>query len=225
MSSANAKLMGNDKETHADGMPIISSSEKEAGWALSCKMLVGFPVVGTAIGCAAASFILANADPSKIAGANAYACASGFVFTRLVSWLNTYPMLYKSQVMKTSSANLRANQLVYEQIGEGASSGKVVMVEGGACGQYNRANRSLHHAIETVMPFLLSIPIVSEIVPFTGFVLTSVFALGRVLHQIGYSTQKGYGVHAPGFLLATISTEIMGGLMLLTALKGLKIIS
>jgi hypothetical protein len=215
--------MGADKTSNADGLPAMSSSEKEAGWALSCKMLAGFPIIGTAIGCGAAALILANADASKIHAANPWPFASGFVFTRLVSWLNSYPLLYKSQVMRTTSGNLRANMIVYEQIGESASCGKVVMAEGGDCGRYNRANRSLHHFVETSAPVVASIALVSQIVPFTGFVLTSVYALGRVLHQIGYAS--GYGVHAPGFILSTVSTEILGGLMLLTALKGLHVIS
>lgn len=218
-------LMGNDKDVSADGFPALSGLEKESGWSTTCKMLVAFPLVGTVIGCGAASLILANADPSKIRDAPAWACASGFVFTRLVSWLNSYPLLYKSQVMRTTSANLRANPLVYEQIGEGASSGRVVLVESGDCGRYNRANRSLHHFVETSAPVVAAIALVSQVVPFTGFVLTCVFAAGRVLHQIGYSTQTGYGKHALGFVLASVSTEIMGGLLLLIALKGLKVIS
>lgn len=217
--------MGNEKDVNADGLPALSSSEKEASWSMTCKMMVGFPLVGSIIGCGAASLILANADASKIAGANPWAFASGFVFTRLVSWLNSFPLLYKSQVMRTTSANLRVNQLVYEQIGESAACGKVVLVETGDCGRYNRANRSLHHFVETSSPVIVAIALVSQVVPFTGFVLTSVFALGRVLHQIGYATQKGYGLHGPGFVLTTVATEILGGLMLLTALKGLKVIN
>jgi uncharacterized membrane protein YecN with MAPEG domain len=96
----------------------------------------------------------------------------------------------------------------------------VVLVEHGDLGRYNRANRSLHHFTETSLPVVVAIGLVSQVWPVHAFGLTCAFALGRVLHQIGYSSEKGYGVHAPGFVLVTLTTETLGGLMLIAGLRG-----
>jgi hypothetical protein len=149
------------------------------------KPVVIAPIVFSAIGFGIAYGLYATGDKAA-ATAKISALAvtgghwqllSGYVFTRLVSFLNFYPVLYKSQVaqhgipephchrtpaprrpsrhsarptqltlpapcsplsqvMRGNSGNMRANMMVYEQVGESANHGKVVLVEGGDLGRY-----------------------------------------------------------------------------------------
>ncbi|KAJ1630488.1 hypothetical protein T492DRAFT_871610, partial [Pavlovales sp. CCMP2436] len=72
----------------------------------------------------------------------------------------------------------------------------------------------------TGTPVIIGVALVGSIFPLPVFGLTVLFALGRVAHQVGYSSQKGYGAHGIGFMFATLAVEAMGGLMLLAGLKG-----
>lgn len=225
-----ATLMGNDNErTGPDGMPQLDRAEKDAAYNGALKMLVGFPIVGSLVGFGLAYAICAySADAAALDGKIAalakagghWSFLSGYVFHRAVGWLNMYPMVYKAQVMRAKSGNLRANMLVYELVGQGAPQNKVVLAEGGELGRYNRANRSLHHFVEGSLPVVLSILLASAVLPAQVFALTCTFCLGRIGHQIGYSSVKGYGAHALGFLAAMLSSEALGGLLLLVGLKG-----
>lgn len=110
--------------------------------------------------------------------------------------------------------------MVYEHIGKDAAPNKVVLVEAGELGRYNRANRSLHHFVETSLGVVLCIALASSIFPAQTFGLTCLYALGRCAHQVGYSSAKGYGAHAIGFMASTLSSEALGGLLLFAGLKG-----
>ena len=92
------------------------------------------------------------------------------------------------------------------------------MDEEGDLGVYNRANRSMNHFVENSMPIILSIIMNSYIYPFPTFILICIFVIGRVIHQITYT--KGYGNHFLGFGLASISTEILNSLLLVTTILG-----
>ena len=91
-------------------------------------------------------------------------------------------------------------------------------MEKGAAGQYNRANRSLHHYIENALSFLICLPFAGFVYPAACFVLTCLFVLGRVLHQAGY-TYKGYGGHGVGFGIALLVSVILEGLTFVAALR------
>jgi hypothetical protein len=70
------------------------------------------------------------------------------------------------------------------------------------------------------MPIVIGVALAGSLFPLPVFGLTVLFALGRVAHQIGYSSQKGYGALGLCFMAASLATEGMGGLMLLAGLKG-----
>jgi len=106
--SDSAPLMGNDNErTGPDGMPMMDRAEKDASYNLAAKLLLGFPIVGGAIGFGLAYGLYAFASDKQAVSARVgtlaatsgqWALLSGYVFHRTVGFLNTYPVLYKGQV-------------------------------------------------------------------------------------------------------------------------------
>merc|ERR1719473_1741107 len=109
--------------------------------------------------------------------------------------------------------------MIYKEAGNKDSV--VILETEGGVGAYNRANRSLTHFIENSLPVILCLALAGNIFPFPSFVLAAVFTGGRILHQLGYASPKGYGAHAPGFLLAFIATMALEGLCLFVALSNL----
>ena len=93
-------------------------------------------------------------------------------------------------------------------------------MEEGAAGQYNRANRSLHHFVENAPGVLLCLPLSGFVYPAATFVFALLFALGRVLHQVGYAL-KGYGGHGIGFGIALLATLHFEGLVLVAGLRAM----
>jgi len=118
------------------------------------------------------------------------------------------------------AGNLRANQIFYKKliVSSVEDSSYIGMVEDGDVGAYNRANRSLHHFVENGSAIVACAALSSYIFPMPAFVLSSVYCAGRIIHQSGYA--NGYGSHGVGFLLSSLSGQIIDGLNLLVALKG-----
>jgi len=137
----------------------------------------------------------------------------------LSTWLNNYPMMYKTMVMRQGSGNLRANMMIFKEAGGKADAPYVVLETEGPVGAYNRANRSLTHFTENSGSMVMCTLLAGYVFPFPTMVLTAVFVVGRILHQVGYSSPKGYGAHAPGFMLAMVSTMALEMLCLLAAMK------
>ena len=97
-----------------------------------------------------------------------YVFLAAVVFNLTVNWVNNYPMLYKTMVMRFTSGNLRANMQIYKQVapasqhpagqacagakrahsltrglcawqtGKDATDGYVVLETAGPVGAYNR---------------------------------------------------------------------------------------
>lgn len=148
---------------------------------------------------------------------------SAVVISMMTAWLNNYPMLYKNMVMRLDSGNLRANMMIYKSTDAGSSSGYTVLETEGAIGSYNRANRSLTHFTENGIPFVVLMLLGGQVFPFPTFVLTVVFAVGRMLHQMGYAS-SGYGGHTVGFMLSWFSSGFLEMLVLLAGMKSLGLI-
>ena len=131
-------------------------------------------------------------------------------------------MAFKSRVMRQKSGNLRSNMYVFRQHGTNDDHPVVVLDNEGDIGKFNRANRSLHHFGENMGGFLVGMVLAGLVYPFHTLVATISFAVGRILHQIGY-TQGGYGLtgHAPGFIVASLASAAIEGLLLTVALKGM----
>jgi len=137
------------------------------------------------------------------------------ILALLTRFTNFLPGGLKNAAMKgRAKGNIRANMYLYKD-----EQGEIVVLDDeGAAGRYNRANRSLHHFVENAMPVFLAVPLAGYVFPLATFVLTLVFAIGRVLHQVRYSS-IGYGAHAPGFVVVLLATVCLEGLVFLAALK------
>jgi len=143
-----------------------------------------------------------------------------------VRFVNFYPMEYKKHVMKGKmrdelGLNMRSNPFIFRVFGTITST--VLFDNEGVIGQYNRANRSLGHMVENFGSILCGLVLAGSVFPFPTFVCASAFGIGRILHQIGYVT--GYGKHAGGFLLSTLGTVAMEGLVCLIAIAGFGLLS
>eukprot|EP00747_Dinoflagellata_sp_TGD_P162207 gnl/TRDRNA2_/TRDRNA2_179550_c0_seq1.p1 gnl/TRDRNA2_/TRDRNA2_179550_c0~~gnl/TRDRNA2_/TRDRNA2_179550_c0_seq1.p1 ORF type:complete len:283 (+),score=35.62 gnl/TRDRNA2_/TRDRNA2_179550_c0_seq1:91-849(+) len=153
-------------------------------------------------------------------GEQGYLYLASFVFALVVTFLNNYPMCYKSMCMRIDSGNLRANMMIYKQAGAQAGAPYTILETEGPVGSYNRANRSLTHFTENSISTALCILLAGRVFPFPTFILTAVFALGRVVHQVGYAA-KGYGGHGAGFAIAMLASSVLETICLYAGLKSL----
>lgn len=192
----------------------------------SAWMMVPVLTIPTLIGIVMAKMVLTFGDEAKysaniaaaIEAEQHWAFASVFALSLMVKFVNLYPtVVWKPRIM--GGGNLRANPFIYQAVGAGAAKHAVVFVEDGPVGGYNRANRSLHHMIENALSVVAGLQLTSSIAPFPTFVLVASFALGRVLHQVGYT--GGYGKHAPGFMISTLATQTIDGIVFLVAIRGI----
>ena len=83
-----------------------------------------------------------------IANDQQWVYASVIILGWMINFVNFYPMLFKSKIMKEGANNPRSNPFIYKQIGQNAMENKVIFVDDGDIGKFNRANRSIHHMIE-----------------------------------------------------------------------------
>lgn len=197
------------------------------GFTKFLPVFVGFMFVPRLIGYGIAFAIytygkttLYNKNIGKLGEDGGYLFIAAVLMGFMGGWLNNYPMMYKNMVMRHNSGNLRANMMFFKEAGK-ADAPMVVLETEGPVGAYNRANRSLTHFTETSLPVVPCILLAGYIFPFPTMVLTAVFAIGRILHQIGYASPKGYGAHAPGFVLAMVSSVTLEMLCLVVAMKSL----
>ncbi|CAK9077308.1 Pentatricopeptide repeat-containing protein At2g41720 (Protein EMBRYO DEFECTIVE 2654) [Durusdinium trenchii] len=155
-----------------------------------------------------------------VKGEHGYLYAAAALFGLMVHWINQFPMIYKHMLMRMNSGNLRANMMIYKQLGAKEDAPYVVLETQGPVGCYNRANRSLFHFTENSLAFVLCLLLAGVIFPLPALALTACFSVGRVVHQIGYAT-AGYGGHALGFLIAMLSDMTLQMLCVLVAIKSL----
>jgi hypothetical protein len=216
-----------DKNDEKTGLPLMSETERNAGSALGTKILFGLavipPLIGTGIASAIRYFGNTASYDAKMATVAShdlhFAAVGALILAGTTGFLNTYPMIWKSRVMKQTSGNLRVNMYVYKTIGAGATEGSVVLASEGDAGSYNRANRSLHHFTENVPALLVTLPLAAYCFPGPALGAVGLFCVGRVLHQTRYAND-GYCAHGTGFMLSQLSAAACQGMLVLTALKG-----
>jgi len=209
-------------------IPVITQEDKDSGFRTMSIFTVVLVLVAPCIGFGLAYAIYVISPSSydaKIAAVKKqdmhWVFAAAVVVARTVAFLNFYPMILKSQVMSGKAGNLRANMYIFKVLSpDAALSLPVVLEDEGDLGRYNRANRSLHHFTENMGFFVVGLYLAGTCFPAPTFVLACIFGLGRVVHQVGYSSEKGYGNHGAGFALAQLATLILEGLLILVAAKG-----
>eukprot|EP00746_Dinoflagellata_sp_MGD_P090981 gnl/MRDRNA2_/MRDRNA2_35988_c0_seq1.p1 gnl/MRDRNA2_/MRDRNA2_35988_c0~~gnl/MRDRNA2_/MRDRNA2_35988_c0_seq1.p1 ORF type:complete len:242 (-),score=49.81 gnl/MRDRNA2_/MRDRNA2_35988_c0_seq1:77-802(-) len=208
------------------GMPEMTEEEREKGYDGSKKFLCGVSIVPRlmCIGIAYLIYYFGSKDAydKKIAMLSAqdygWLYFGAFALSKTILWLNFFPMIYKSQIMKGSSGNIRANMMIFKvnYPEEEKQLPYVVMEEKDEIGMYNRANRSLFHFTESAAAVVLVFILAGLVFPFPVMVLMLVLSFGRIFHQIGYS--GGYGQHGVGFAMAMFSHLIAEGLVLIAAI-------
>jgi len=139
--------------------------------------------------------------------------AAAVVLGRTIVLLNMMPLKYKNGWAALDAGNARANPFIFK-----STDGKHVLLEDeGTIGKYNRTNRSVHHMIETYGCLVAGLYMSSQVFPLPTFVLTCLYCVGRLAHSVGYA--KGYGGHAPGFMLQTLALSTVEGLLAFVAIN------
>jgi len=210
----------------ANGLPFMDEDEKESSRGkmigLLFVLLTVPRVVGFLLAWAIAHFGASIQYTLRIRALGndaGYLYIGAVVFTFMVSFLNKFPIVYKGQVIKGGSGNLSSNMQIFKVLSPAGTQPLpyVVLEDDGTVGEYNRANRSLHHFNENVAGLIINIVLAGRVFAFPVFILICVFFVARLLHQIMYA-EGGYGKHALGFTLSLIVESIMEGLVLLTAI-------
>lgn len=104
---------GDNEETHDNGMPVMDAGTQKNGAVTMSLITAVISVITAAIGYGIVSF----GDYDKkidavVAQDQHYVFAALVVLARVVSFVNSYPMVYKSKIMKTG--NLRSNMFIYK---------------------------------------------------------------------------------------------------------------
>jgi len=218
--------MSDDEEqaelmTAFSGIPDMSDEQKENGESKMTKMVVFLCVFPYVIGCSIAycidHFGGAN-EPHKamIHSTEYYWVYLGyFVVAWTIHFINNYPMIKKGKVMQ--DGNIRANMMIYRVNSTGEA---VVLEDRGDVGEYNRANRSLHHMNETMAALLPGAFLAGFVYAKASFVCLLIFSIGRILHQQGYV--NGYGGHGAGFALSMFSHMTIQSMVLIVGIEGLQ---
>eukprot|EP00435_Cladocopium_sp_Y103_P062860 s2528_g24.t1 len=157
---------------------------------------------------------------SLVKGEHGYLYAAAAVFGVMVSWVNQFPMLYKHKVMRINSGNLRANMMIYKELGAKEDAPYIGLETKGPVGCYNRANRSLFHFTDNSLAFAVCLVLAGIIFPLPVLALTTAFSVGRMMHQVGYAT-AGYGGHALGHVISLTADMTIQMLCVLVAVKSL----
>mmetsp|Transcript_62293 Transcript_62293/g.103577 ORF Transcript_62293/g.103577 Transcript_62293/m.103577 type:complete len:248 (-) Transcript_62293:127-870(-) len=221
---------GDTMATISHGLPEMTEAEKAQNEAKSKKFIAVFLVaaliIGALLGLAVHFALPGRSYDKKLALIKEfelqYLYLGGVVLVHMVFFINFYPMIYKSRVMRSTSGNLRANMYIYKVAAPSAGPPVTVVLEdSGDVGMYNRANRSLTHMVENLPATLVAFSLSGFLYPAVTAVLCVVFSTGRCLHAVGYT--RGYGSHGAGFGLATLSTLVAEGLLVVTVLKGFEV--
>lgn len=143
------------------------------------------------------------------------------LFGALTRFLNFYAGPLKGPAMDgRAKGNIRANMFIFKVNTESDQPPMppVILEDRGAAGKYNRANRSLHHFVESSPGMLLNFVPAGLLFPKESLGCMALFVVGRVAHQVGYTT-KGYGGHGLGFGLALLASVLVEGLVLTAAIR------
>lgn len=148
----------------------------------------------------------------------AYLYAAALVLSRLTSLLSNLPLMYKTVALPTLP-DVRANMYIFRLANRsGDDDGLVLLDNAGEAGRYNRANRSMHHFTESGLSLALSVPLAGFVFPKPLLVVAVLVVAARLAHMLGYVT-KGYGGHTPGFVLGSLCTATIDGMLLTVALR------
>ena len=110
-----------------------------------------------------------------------YLYLAAYIFSRLVNFLNFYPMQFKGEATKSGEYGME-NQYIYKVKGENAPTGDVILESEGTVGNYNRANRTTHHFAENSISIPLSAMLAGQVFPFPVFIYMCLIFVGRIAY-------------------------------------------
>eukprot|EP00927_Polykrikos_kofoidii_P045066 TRINITY_DN38929_c0_g1_i1.p1 TRINITY_DN38929_c0_g1~~TRINITY_DN38929_c0_g1_i1.p1 ORF type:complete len:221 (-),score=28.66 TRINITY_DN38929_c0_g1_i1:84-746(-) len=185
---------------------------------------VGWPIASWIYHCGDTALFDKNMRGVTDAGQE-YAYLAAVIFGCLVSWLNAYPMVQKNNIMQSTCDHLRSTTAVLRlSDNKTEATSYAVLASTGPEGQYNRANRSLHQFCESSTGVVITLLLAGFVFPYQVFVVISIFAVGRILHQIGFASM-GYGGHALGFVLCALSSSTLEMLCWHVAMKTMPVLT
>jgi len=241
MQCCNTPVAGAAYYDAQTGLPRISAEEKAAGFRSGVRINIMAQTILPAIGFGLAYLLwyisehLLNMESydlkmKTVAESDTwYVYLSAFFLCRMMYFLNFYPLIFKGSVFGISDDKskaekaMSANMYVYKVQSVVASgftgTRAVLMADDGYVGRYNRANRGLHHSVEWLGIVLLEILLCGYIFPKQTLALVTLYAVGRVVHQVAHAIY-GYGAQNVGFVLCLIAALTLEGLLMLTVIKG-----
>ena len=98
-------------------------------------------------------------------------------------------------------------------------SSAIIMHEEGDIGRYNRANRSIHSFLDWVTATVCVLPFTFFVYPLPSFLCLTLFCLGRLIYQVGYSN-GGFGSHVVGFGISKLGEIALWGLIVMITYYG-----
>ena len=108
--------MGSDNgKTQDNGLPVMTVNSTTAPIFRMLASTVAVLVVNIAIGYGVVTFGDYDSKIEEVLAQDLhYVFAALVVLARTVSFINLLPMIYKANIMKRKSGNLRANMLIYK---------------------------------------------------------------------------------------------------------------
>lgn len=214
---------------YPDGLPKLDRTMRDEEAAKACRMVAAMLLLPR-LGASGVAFLIYHFGDTRFYDSMfeffdelsdkklGYLYLVVALFSILVSWLNTSPEVQKARIITASTTGLSTNAYFYKVNSQRKQMPYVVLEDDGFVGQYNRANRSLHHFVEWSVAVALTIPFAGSVFPLPVMILTILFAIGRVWHQAGYA-QGSFGSHVAGFYIAALSSAVLEMLVFLCAYK------
>jgi uncharacterized MAPEG superfamily protein len=112
------------------------------------------------------------------------------------------------------------DQFVFATVEDDEHKGKgrpVRMVQEGAAGAFNRAQRAFLNTQETLAVVLTHIVLAGRVAPRLTVTLATIIGVGRILFAAGYT--RSFALRSPGFMIANLlGQSVLAGFVLLVAL-------
>jgi len=207
-------------ETDEKGIPLVASHPAVKMGIPVWLFYLLFNGVLLSIGMAVALLLILPAEP-KFADKISVLTSGGFGWLFLGAWVLKLAQL--AMGINLGSARTAAkvevpDQQVYQVKGAaGSKLGYVLMETDGAIGTFNRAQRAVQNYGENAPLFMLMFVLAGWVAPFGIFVCACVYAVGRVVNAIGYTSAADSRI--PGTLIGVLASNVIDSVVLVAGLR------
>lgn len=230
---------GNAPPSFSAASPQEGDEERLESRQMEIFTIASVLVAPRLLGGAASFWLVGFASPTRLAALRELDLGFLFLllwcFSVLASYLNWVPVYFLPPIGSSGFVERQSRPLTSTAVEAGIF--KILPHEnalGGSCmqpyigleteglvGEYNRANLAIApRGMGNIGSFLVCLAGSGVVLPRATFMLSLVFVLGRLMHQVGYSKGNGgYWRRIPGILLAGLPIWIMEGVLLITALS------